>query len=81
MIPPEVKQAARIERSKRIKDSILKPVQLCVTPSGNHDFLPTTGKGMQCYSCPMCSQRIYWSEILKKWVKVDPKKDDDTRTS
>lgn len=51
-------------------DNTLKPVQLCNTSSGNHDWLPTTGKGLQCYSCPLCKQCIYWSEINKKWVKV-----------
>lgn len=27
---------------------------------------------MQCFSCPMCEQLIYWSEINRKWVKVIP---------
>lgn len=57
----------------RLKDNTLKPVQLCVTSTGNHDWLPTTGKGLPCFSCPLCKQRIYWTEVIKKWVKVTPK--------
>jgi hypothetical protein len=55
------------------KDGILKPIQPCVVVSEQHAWVPTTGEGLQCYSCPMCLQRIYWSDITKKWVKVDPK--------
>jgi len=53
----------------------LEPVQPCTVASGQHYWVPTTGEGMQCYSCPMCSQCIYWSDINKIWVKVTPLKD------
>ena len=40
---------------------------------GQHFWLPVANKtkgGMQCYSCPMCSQKVYWSAILQEWVKA-----------
>jgi hypothetical protein len=43
----------------------------CKTGS-KHFWLPTTGTVLQCYSCPTCEQRIYWSKILNKWVRSDP---------
>lgn len=57
------------------KDDILNPVQSCIVASEQHVWIPTTGPGLQCYSCPMCQQRIYWSDITKKWVKVNPRID------
>lgn len=54
------------------QDNNLRPIQPCIVASGQHAWVPTTGEVMQCYSCPMCQQRIYWSDILKKWVKVNP---------
>lgn len=36
-----------------------------------HTWLPTTGTVLQCYSCPACKQRIYWSDTLVKWVRHD----------
>lgn len=34
-----------------------------------HFWLPTKGKGMESYSCPMCGQLVYWTDILLEWVK------------
>ena len=34
-----------------------------------HFWLPTTGEGLPCYSCPMCGQLVYWSDTLLSWVK------------
>ena len=54
---------------------------------GQHFWLPAeneSGKGMPCYSCPMCEQKIYWSPTLQNWVNVTkyspkypPKKDEE----
>lgn len=43
-------------------------VNPCV--DGNqHFWLPTTGEGMESYSCPSCGQLVYWSESRIGWVK------------
>lgn len=34
-----------------------------------HFWLPTTGKGLQSYSCPMCGQLVYWSDTSLEWIK------------
>jgi hypothetical protein len=60
------------------KDDILKPIQPCPVSSGQHFWLPVENKGgggMQCFSCPMCKQRIYWSPIVQKWTKVTPREE------
>lgn len=36
---------------------------------GQHFWLPTTGKGLPCFSCPMCGQLIYWSDASLQWIK------------
>jgi hypothetical protein len=44
-----------------------------------HLWLPVANEskgGMQCYSCPMCSQKIYWSAITQRWVNVTKKAQD-----
>lgn len=49
----------------------MEPITECnLANGGQHFWLPTKGEVMQCYSCPMCGQRIYWSDITKKWVNV-----------
>lgn len=55
------------------QDKTLEAVQPCSLPSVPHSWLPITGKGLQCFSCPMCRQCVYWSELTKRWVKVTPK--------
>ena len=29
-----------------------------------------SGKGMKCFSCPSCGQKIYWSQITQDWINV-----------
>lgn len=41
----------------------------CSVTSGQHCWIPTTGKGLPCYSCPMCQQLVYWSDAYLAWVK------------
>lgn len=47
-------------------------IEPCTIPDMSHAWLPITGEVLQYYSCPACNQRIYWSEILKRWVRNDP---------
>lgn len=50
----------------------MNPIKDC-RDGGQHFWLPApneSGKGMKCYSCPMCEQRIYWSPITQNWVNV-----------
>lgn len=48
----------------------MHPIKECNVNSGQHFWvqLPKV-KGMQCYSCPMCGQLVYWSDTILGWVK------------
>lgn len=38
---------------------------------GQHLWLPVESKSIedtQCYSCPMCELKIYWSKVTQKWI-------------
>lgn len=34
-----------------------------------HFWLPVDAGKIQCFSCPLCGQLVYWSRILLEWVK------------
>lgn len=44
----------------------------CIVPSGQHCWVKIPkGKGLESYSCPMCGQLVYWSEINLCWIKPE----------
>lgn len=48
----------------------MNKINECVVGGGQHCWVTIPkGRGLQCYSCPMCGQLVYWSDVIKTWIK------------